>query len=353
MMLKIHYFTLPALLSAFTLFFNLQAHAAEDIYPYKMGKTKKFVCSNDHYEPSGIIQIENNWFLIVDDKKPKDKPSEKGYGFLLFNAKNGIFLRNQEILGGYDIIIKEMAIDGFDNMEAITKTTDGIYYAVTSNSIHAVDPRRNNPGRKALIRFKVVENDNKKCPFKLAPLGNSIWDFRNWVISSCPQMLDMMQGYIEPGSFDIEGLSISQNSKELLIGLRKPLTADGHAIIVRAAIVSPWDSEKLELSYNGFFTIDMSGRGVSSIEYSNIYNGYLVCARTPQEHTEKNPEIFILKNAGNPNQTITSLNKQFGTHKNAEGITTAEIDGKTYLLIAYDRIKDIQKGAVELIELAE
>jgi len=84
----------------------------------------------------------------------------------------------------------------------------------------------------------------------------------------------------DPGGLNIEGLSATADGSGLLIGMRNPLGPDGRAILI--PLTNPAGTLEGQPGVFGKpLTVDLSGRGIRSIDYVDAWKRYVIVAGPP------------------------------------------------------------------------
>jgi hypothetical protein len=102
------------------------------------------------YEPSGIIQLDDNRLLIIEDEKEKPFSS-------LSLEKDGT-ATEYLVSGELSESPEDSRFAGFDvdDLEGLARDNNGYVYAISSHGRTKSDKSR--PGREQLIRFRVKDN---------------------------------------------------------------------------------------------------------------------------------------------------------------------------------------------------
>lgn len=261
------------------------------------------------YEPSGIVQLADERFVVVED----EAASPVGI-FTLDNEgeTQETYLARASL---FSLISSDRALNTLDDLEGVTTDSEGRIYAITSHSRKNDGKRRDS--REQLVRFRL--QDDGITDFK------AIHGLRKRIARHHDLLKDAarLRDVKDDQGFNIEALSFDSSGRKLLIGMRGPL-ADKHAVIV--TLENPhavFDSEaKPEISQQ-LITLDLDGGGIRAMCYDPTINGYLIIAR------KQGKDFKLWLWSGDPGSSPTRV-KIKGTKnlRQAEGITPVIIDGK-------------------------
>lgn len=215
---------------------NARPLAAQDCIADIRQCPKLVTANGDELEPSGLAwdpQLE--YAIAVHD----DRSTQKGYEVFAFKP-TGNTGSNVTITAIPLMSIATSDAFGLDDLEGITLTDDGWYYAIGSLSLDKLEAKPSNPSvtspskqeepedswaRHQLVRFKVVMQNNSPTIRDLQRVSaDRRPDFREWVISSSGKVWTN-QAYrrrSENGGINVEGLASRANG-DLVIGFRGPV----------------------------------------------------------------------------------------------------------------------------------
>jgi hypothetical protein len=182
-------------------------------------------------------------------------------------------------------LLSDSLSDAFqlDDLEAVTRTGEGVYYAVTSLSLDRIpSPTRDRWSRFQGVRFTVTIRDGRPVIESIQRVSaNSRPDLREWVISSSGRdwSPEAYRGRAESGGINVEALSWSSDGS-LLLGFRGPLDPGPSAPVLRLRVTSP-DAAPEPL---GWTYIDMSTLPASNKEQGR--RGIRAMARIPDRSDE-------------------------------------------------------------------
>jgi len=227
------------------------------------GEKQGFRRFSSIYEPSGIIQLDDNRLLIIEDEKEKPLSSlslEKD-GTVTEYAVSGELSESPEDsrFAGLDL----------DDLEGLARDNNGYVYAISSHS--RTKSGKSKPGREQLLRFRVKDNrlydinhagDIKKGLEALHPvLFQSIHNVRT---------TPWGQG------LNIEGLEADPDSGNLLIGFRRPIINGKAPIAVLENPAGLFENGAEPEFNNELVFLDLDGKGIRGMTYDPELKGYLI-----------------------------------------------------------------------------
>lgn len=265
------------------------------------------------YEPSGIQQLPDGRFLVVED--------EKQHPFSLFTlgADGRIDVQPVERETGE-------SLGKLDDLEDLTLDAAGYLYAITSHSRNGDGETKRS--REKLVRLRidgqrivsaVACNDLKAALCAAHP-----------VLARAADVLDVKQD----GGLNIEAIEIVPDTGQLLIGFRSPLHA-GRALIARLenptdvfdAGAAPRIAPTLE-------TLDLGGHGIRGMSWLPALGGYLVISGPVACETTQFRIWFWRGGPGDPASPVNVDGLPGFEH--AEGVSPALIDGRQFIMIVSD-----------------
>lgn len=170
-----------------------------------------------------------------------------------------------------------------DDLEAVTRTGEGVYYAVTSLSLDRIpSPTRDRWSRFQGVRFTVTMRDGRPAIESIQRISaDSRPDLREWVISGSGRDWppEAYRGRAESGGINVEGLSWSGDGS-LLLGFRGPLDPGPSAPVLRLRATSR-DAAPEALGWTG---IDVRALPASNKEQGR--RGIRAMARIPDRFAE-------------------------------------------------------------------
>jgi hypothetical protein len=274
------------------------------------------------FEPSGIQQLPDGRFLVIED--------EKEFPFSIFA------LGQDGRLAGDPLPLA--APEKLNDLEGLSLGPSGHLYAITSHSRDGdADVKKS---RRRLVRFRVE--------------GNAIVDF-----SMCGDLLPALAG-ADPaladaarvadvksdGGLNVEALEMSPDGKELLVGLRGPLIG-GQA--VAAAIADPdslfegpgslFDAALDALLDRGskvqmtIRRVNLGGQGFRSLAWIPALDAYLVVSG-PLGREKQDFGLWLWNGVDAAARRVT-ISGATGVAR-TEGVTAAEVGGRRGVLLVSD-----------------
>ena len=283
---------------------SISSHGAEGIPLFE--KFRKF---EQIYEPSGVQQLPDGRFVVVEDEavhpldvfslQPDGQVSEQPLyrsSLLSWSSPNRV-------------------LNTLEDLEAVAVDEQGRIYAITSHS--RKENGKRDDKREQLVRFglegeqivdfKVLRGLRKK----ISRQHNSLKD--------ATKIRDVKDG----DGFNIEGLSFDAAKQKLLIGLRSPLAGE-NAIIV--AIENPravFDHDEEARISERLIELDLAGGGIRAMCYDPHLGGFLIISRKP----EKSFKLWLW--SGDTDESPQRLRiPDIKNLRQAEGVTPVRLDGR-------------------------
>lgn len=224
--------------------------------------------SNEKLEPSGLVWAANlNLAIAVHDERLE----QPGYEIFAFDPSSAALGKVKATP-----LLTRAQSDKFqlDDLEGLTQTEDGTFYAFTSLSLDKDD---NSPedrwSRFQAVHFQLVKTDSNLTVTNIERLsGSRRPNLREWFISSSDRkwVNESYRKRAEKGGINVEGLA-STSSGNLIVGFRGPLVTGPKALL---AELTPPKTDQAP-SAPKWHEIDVSGlpgwssmkdRGIRAIE---------------------------------------------------------------------------------------
>lgn len=196
------------------------------------------------YEPSGILQLADGRFLVVED--------EQEQAFSLFTISLDGRARSKPLntnVPGADAGFRKL-----NDLEGTALDRWGHIYAITSHSRDGAGG--NKKSRNKLVRFR-IEADRIAEPKVIKGLKPALLAAHPVLEAAAP-----IRDVKDDGGLNIEALAISPDSQHLLIGFRGP-QLEQRAIIARvenpAAIFETGEPPRIA---SALITLDLGGNGI-------------------------------------------------------------------------------------------
>ena len=268
------------------------------------------------YEPSGIQQLADGRFLVVED--------EEEHALSLLRISGGRIshtaLRAPFWSWGNGDFWK------LDDLEGVTADRAGNIYAITSHS-------RDSDGdewksRERLVRFR-IEGDKVVDPMVVGSLKRDLTAAHPELAASAG-----IREVKSAGGLNIEALAMSADQRRLLIGFRSPLL-DGRAIV--ASIENPgaiFDGDERPQIGATLTTLDLGGNGIRGMSWVPFLGGYLVIAG-PVARERVEFQLWFWPGGSDDRPRRVSVAGLPG-FEHAEGVSPAVIDGRQCIIIVSD-----------------
>ena len=292
-----------------------QAHGGE-----KLPGHSKFQKFDRIYEPSGIQQLPDGRFIVVQDE------SFDPIQILSLDAKGRVTEKLGICKPAISLAGENCGLGKLTDLEAVALGKNGYIYIITSHSRKKKDGKRGT-SREKLARFR-IEGERIIEPAVVADLKEHIID-KHAIFKQAAKIKDVRS----EGSFNIEGLAYDFAQDRLLIGFRTPL-ADGKAIIITIdSPISLFEPGKAPRVADEVILLDLNGEGIRALAYDPRLRGYLILSRSAGK--KKPFRLWLWNGNRNENPKRVKIPELNGLRK-AEGITPVRIQGEERILIVSD-----------------
>lgn len=268
------------------------------------------------HEPSGIQQLADGRFLVVEDEEqhPFSVVTIDRDGAVITTAlKPGFF----------------KAFDNFwklADLEGVTIDQTGNIYAITSHSRDEDGDEKKS--RHKLVRFS-IEGDRVVKPKVVKDLKPALLAAHP-VLARAAADLDVKAG----AGFNIEALEMSTDQQRLLIGFRSPLL--GHRALI-ASVENPaemFDADAPPRICAALITLDLGGNGIRAMSHIPALNGYLISSG-PATRAQVQFQVWFWSGvADEPARRVSVAGLPGFEH--TEGISPAIIDGRQKIIFVSD-----------------
>lgn len=268
------------------------------------------------YEPSGIHQLPDGRFLVVED--------EEKHALSVLTLSEGRCRQTP-----LDAPFWSWGQGDFwqlDDLEGVTGDGAGFIYAITSHSRD--DEGETHKARERLVRFR-LDGAQVKEPRVVDNLKRAL-TAAHPVLAAAAEVRRVKS----EGGLNIEGLAMSADQRRLLIGFRSPLL-DGRAIIAAIDNVqSIFDDDTRPEVSAPLIALDLDGQGIRGMSYVSFLRGYLLIAG-PVAREQVDFSLWFWDGIGDsvPRQVLVVGVPGF---RHAEGVAPAIIDGQPCLMLVSD-----------------
>lgn len=268
------------------------------------------------YEPSGIRQLPDGRFLVVED--------EKNHPFSLATISARGIVSSTPLLPP-----KQEGADSawkLDDLEALALDRAGYIYALTS---HSRDARgKEKKSRNKLLRFRIA-GERMVDPELITGLKPAL-AAAHPLLAAAAEITDVKS----QGGLNIEAMEISADGRQLLIGFRSPVSND-RAIIARvgnaAAVFEADEPPCIEAT---LVTLELGGQGIRALAHIPALDGYLL-ASGPVARKHVQFQLWFWSGRPEEPARLVSVAGLPG-FEHAEGISPALIDGRQHVIIVSD-----------------
>lgn len=280
-----------------------------------MNNTPTFQPLTGIYEPSGIQQLPDGRFLVVEDEK------RQPFSLVTIDATGNV--SSAPLRPG---LFDDDAFWKLDDLEAIALDRAGDLYALTSHSRD--DEGDEKKSRDKLVRFRIVDDDVTDA--QVYKGLKSALTAAHSELAAAAAVLDVKN----EGGLNIEALEISPDRQQLLIGLRSPLR-NQRAII--ACVENPgamFEADEPPRIATELITLDLGGHGIRGMCYLPALSGYLLISG-PVSREQIQFQLWFWSGRANNAARRISVPGLAG-FEHAEGVSPAVIDGRQRIIIVSD-----------------
>lgn len=268
------------------------------------------------FEPSGIHQLADGRFIVVEDE-------ERCPFSLLALHPDGTSSR-------LPLNIATPAVGGepwrLNDLEGVAVDRNGYVYAITSHSRDSDGEEESS--RERIVRFRVDKNSLTAA--KVAGRLKAALTARHPALAAAARIREVKA----LGGLNIEGLAMGRAQDTLLLGFRSPLLA-GRAII--AEIENPtavFDSAAEPRVGAELVTLDLAGNGIRGMCHIPFLAGYLIIGGPVARQAVEFQLWFWDGAASSPARRVTVAGLPGFAH--AEGVSPARIGGEDGVIIVSD-----------------
>lgn len=279
--------------------------------------TLRFQTLTGIYEPSGIRQLADGRFIVVEDEEWRPLS-------LLTIAADGRvestpLLPPRLPLGDTDLW-------RLDDLEGVAVDHAGYVYAITSHSRNSAGER--DACREKLVRFR-IDGEQVVDPQLVTGLQRALTSTHP-LLAAAAEIREVKTR----GGLNIEALEMTPDQSRLLLGFRSPLH-EQRAIIAcienPQAIFEAGDEPQIAAR---LLTLDLGGNGIRGMGHMPLLGGYLVLAGPVARERRQFELWFWSGDVDAVARRITVAGLPGFEH--AEGVNSALIDGLQRLIIVSD-----------------
>ena len=217
------------------------------------------------YEPSGVQQLPDGRFVVVEDEAvhPLDVFSLQPDGRVFEQP-----VYRSTLLSWSS---PNRVLNTLEDLEAVAVDERGRIYAITSHS--RKENGKRDDKREQLVRFGLE--------------GEQVIDFK--VLRGLRKQISRQHGSLKDATkvrdvkdgdgFNIEGLSFDAAKQNLLVGLRSPLAGSDAIIIVLENPRAVFEQDEKPRISDQLITLNLDGGGIRGICYDPHLGGFLIISR--------------------------------------------------------------------------
>ena len=293
-----------AFLSVLLFGLSISSHGSEGIPLFE--KFRKF---EQIYEPSGVQQLPDGRFVVVQD--------EAAHPLDVFSLQPDGQVSEQPLYRSslFSWSSPNRMLNTLDDLEAVAVDEQGRVYAITSHS--RKENGKRDDKREQLVRFR-LENE-QIVDFKVLRGLRKMIARQHGSLKDATKIRDVKDG----GGFNIEGLSFDAAKQSLLIGLRSPLAGSNAIIIVVENPLAVFDHDEEPRISDRLIELDLAGGGIRAMSYDPHLGGFLIISRKPN----KSFKLWLW--SGNANESPQRLRiPDIKNLRQAEGVTPVRVHGR-------------------------
>ena len=259
------------------------------------------------YEPSAVQQLPDGRILVAEDEPTPDGS-----------------LREDEALDTR--IIRDFRRK-LNDLEALTRDSDGYIYAITSHSPNRNGQRR--PDREHFLRFRIQGSDIPQ----LESYSGLIDDLKN--SSELKELIKAKTGTeLDFRNTNIEGLAFDPRKNRLMLGFRDP---EFNELALVVSIDNPKDmfEKRVPPHFVSVAFLDIKGGGIRSMNYDPVLKSFILANEVKDDDGTKFSQLWTW--SGNPNDAPKAIplpNLRYLS--NVEAVDSVVINGQHRLLLMGD-----------------
>ena len=261
------------------------------------------------YEPSGVQQLADGRFVVVED--------EAFHPMGVFSLEPDGRVREQTLYPSsiFNWNSPNRALNTLEDLEAVAVDGQGSLYAITSHSRKENGKRAHE--REQLARFGL--DGERVVDFKVMRGLRKKITAQHKSLKEAAKIRDVKDG----SGLNIEGLSFDRAKQELLLGLRSPLAGSNAIIVVLENPHAVFDRDEEPRISDRLIELDLAGGGIRALSYDPHLGGFLIISRKPN----KSFKLWLW--SGDTDEPPRRLRvPDVKKLRQAEGITPVRLDGR-------------------------
>jgi hypothetical protein len=283
---------------------SVSCHGTEDIASFE--KFRKF---EQIYEPSGVQQLPDGRFIMVEDEAvhPMDVFTLQSDGQLIEHPlyRSSLFSWSSS----------NRVLNTLEDLEAVAVDDQGLVYAITSHS--RKENGKRDDKREQLVRFGL--EGEQIVDFKVMRGLRKKISRQHESLKDATRIRDVK----DEGGFNIEGLSFDASKQKLLIGLRSPLAGSNAIIVVMENPRAVFDQGEEARISDRLIELDLAGGGIRSMSYDPYLDGFLIISRKPN----KSFKLWLW--SGDADESPKRIRiPGIKNLRQSEGVTPVVVDGR-------------------------
>ncbi|HCV13379.1 MAG TPA: hypothetical protein DGC76_06745 [Candidatus Accumulibacter sp.] len=269
------------------------------------------------YEPSGIFQLADGRFIVVEDEE------QCPLSLLRFDGSGPVDCTPLRLPTQRRDDAEYWQLD---DLEAVTGDQAGYVYALTSHSRNTAGDEK--PAREKLLRFRVAGGEvvEARLVVDLKPALTAAHP----LLAAAAEVRQVKTG----GGLNIEGLAMRADRRALMLGFRSPLRAGRATIACIDNADAMFDAGEAPQIASELFSLDLHGHGIRALAHIPPLDGYLVVAG-PVGRERTQFALWFWRGGRQDLPQRVSVRDLPG-FEHAEGVGTALIDGRQWIILVSD-----------------
>jgi hypothetical protein len=278
----------------------------------------------DVYNTSGIVQIADGHFLVVDN-----------------NTNDALLDLRLTPDGKQATPLALVPLEGLpakvaDDLEDLAIVEEGGRQFVVAMPSLSVKPGSKRRGKEQKVRPSGLLRIEVRGDGTLA--ADAMPGFRDWIIQTSPDLAVAADNEPDLGGLNIEGLGWDPERHALLLGIRTPVVGNAPIVVpVRVKdVAGPWNEENLEVLPLVKLQVEpaLGAQGVRGMSPGPDGRGFLI---TVANATSDDEAPFALYHwDGNQEGIVRRLPVTFAKKMKPEGLTVGTVGGRAAIVFVDD-----------------
>lgn len=219
------------------------------------------------YEPSGVQQIADGRFVVVQD--------EAAYSLDLFGLGSDGTVSEKPLYraASRSRDVADKSLRKLEDLEGVGVDRRGYIFAITSHSRNERGKRK--ADREQLIRFR-LQGERVVDVRRVLNLRNYITKQHQFLKTAAKE-----RAVKEDGGLNIEAIAFDAEKQKLLLGLRSPVVNKEAVIVTLENPHAVFEHDEQPRIADDVIRLDLDGGGIRALSYDPHLGGYLIVSRKP------------------------------------------------------------------------